>query len=210
MKKLFILALPIYLVSCGGSSEEETTNENETPETVEACTYSYDPEATVLTWTGFKLTEKVGVSGTFDEINVTANDGAENMFDVLNGATFSIPIQSINSQEPTRDPKLRKNFFGVMTETENITGIITNINESMGSIELMINQVEVEYDGKVSVDGEKITWSSTIDMNHFDAGYAIDSLNNVCKERHTGEDGISKLWTEVDIAVSTTLVKTCK
>ncbi|MCH2235291.1 MAG: YceI family protein [Crocinitomicaceae bacterium] len=209
MKKMIFAVLPLYLISCGGEATEETEG-NETEEVVETCTYTYDPEATILTWTGFKLTEKVGVNGTFDEINVVSNDGSENMYDVLAGATFTIPVESVNSQEPTRDPKLRKNFFGTMSATENITGTINSIDANGASIELVMNEVSVNYDASVETDGETITSTLTINMADFDAQHSIDSLNVVCLEKHTGEDGESKLWSDVDIAVKTTLVKNCK
>ncbi len=209
-KRILVVALSgLFLVACGG---EEATDETVVVEEVveESCTYSYNPDETVLTWTAFKLTEKTGVNGTFEEINVTANDGAEDIFGALTGATFVIPVSSLNSQDEIRDPKIKNSFFGVMTETADITGTVKSLGEKSGTVEINMNGVSVEYQGEVKVDGEEITFLTTIELLDFDAQESVDSLGVVCEEKHTGEDGVNKLWTDVDIAVKTTLTKNCK
>lgn len=212
MKKSILLFgfSALFLASCGGG-EENTEETAGTEETIvdETCTYSYDPAETVLTWTAFKRTDKVGVNGTFDEINVTANDGSEDVFGTLVGATFNIPVSSLNSQDEVRDPKIKNSFFGVMNETAEINGSIKALDANKGTVEITMNGIAVEYEGDVTVEGEEITLLTTIDMVDFDAQASVDSLGVVCEEKHTGSDGVNKLWTDVDIAVKTTLVKTC-
>lgn len=211
MKKsiLFVGLTSLLLAACGG--EEDTADSTVVDNVVEElCVYSYSPDETVLTWTAFKLTEKMGVNGTFDQINVNANDGSEDMFAVLSGATFTIPVNSLNSQDDVRDPKIKESFFGVMTETSEISGTIKSLSETGGTIEIKMNGKAVSYDGEVKVEGEEITWLGTIDLLDFDGQAAVDSLGVVCEEKHTGTDGVNKLWTDVDIAVKTTLTKACK
>lgn len=209
-KNLFMIALSgLFLAACGGEAVEDAVDVI-VEEVVETCTYSYDPAETVLTWTAFKLTERTGVDGTFDEINVTANDGAEDMFAVLSGASFDIPVSSLNSQDEVRDPKIKNSFFGVMNETSAISGLISSLDANGGSVEITMNGVAVSYDGKVKVEEETITFTTQIDLLDFDGQVAVDSLGLVCSAKHTGDDGVNKLWTEVDIAVKTTLVKECK
>ena len=200
----------VMLAACGGGEDESTDEAEETAGTEEsACTYSYDEGSTVLTWTAFKLTEKVGVNGTFDQIDVTANDGAENMYDVLSGATFEIPVATVNSQDPVRDPKIRDFFFGNMAETANISGSMVSVTDGSGTVSITMNGVAVEYDGEIKTEDETITFLTTIDITDFQAQTALDSLGEACAEKHTGEDGVRKFWTDVDIAVKTTLIKDC-
>jgi len=211
-KNLLLLGLGgLLFAACGGSEENKEAMHDEKEEMMEEkCMYSYNPEETVLTWTAFKLTEKVGVSGTFDEINVTANDGSEDMFGTLTGATFAIPVSSTNSQDEVRDPKIKKNFFGVMAETEEITGSVVALDANGGTVKIMMNGTAVEYDGEVTIEGEEITFLTTIDLVDFDAQASVDSLGVVCEAKHTGPDGVNKLWTDVDIAIKTTLTKECE
>lgn len=200
----------LFLASCGGSESTDEGGAGTEEPVVEACTYAYNPDETVLTWTAFKLTEKVAVSGRFDQIDVVANDGASDMYATLTGATFSIPVSSLNSQDEIRDPKIKKSFFGVMNETAALTGSVVSLNEAKGRVSITMNSITKEYDGTTKIDGEQITFLTTIDLVDFDGQTAVDSLGVVCEAKHTGADGVNKLWTEVEIAVKTTLTKTCK
>ena len=196
------------MLACGGAEEgDENTGEEEEIVT-ENCTYSYDESTTVLTWTAFKTSEKLAVDGTFDEITVTTQE-SNDMFGVFTGATFDIPVSSLNSQDPERDTKLKNSFFGNMAETPNISGTIVSMNESSSNVQITMNGRTVEYEGMVTVEGETITMEIIMDIMDFDAGIAMDSLGVVCSEKHTGEDGVNKLWSDVGIAAKTTLKKDC-
>jgi len=205
-KILYIAFASLAFVSCGGEAEGEGDS---TDSTANACKYSYDPASTVLTWTAFKLSDRVGVSGTFDQITVVANDGASSMFDVLTGATFEIPTGTLNSQDPVRDPTLKTHFFGNLVNTVNITGSVTEINGTTGKILIKMNDVEKEYEGSVTVDGESITWEGALEITDFNAQTSLDSIGVYCAEKHTGPDGVQKFWTDVGLAVKTTLKKDC-
>jgi len=206
MKTIFIPLAIISFASCGGGEAETTTPTG----SVEVCNYSYDSSSTILTWTAFKLTEKIGVNGTFDEINVVANDNATDMFGVLTGATFDIPVATLNSQDPIRDPTVKRAFFGNMVETASIKGSVISLNATQANMSITMNGVTKEYSGVVKVDGEKITVTTTIDIVDFEAQLSLDSLSVTCSEKHTGPDGVNKFWSTVDVAVQTTLIKTCK
>lgn len=208
-KNLLLLGLiAVFTMSCGGAEETEESTEEEVVE--EACSYSYDESTTVFTWTAFKLTEKIGVDGTFDNITVNANVGSVDMFGVLNGATFEIAVGSVNSQDNVRDPKIKNSFFGNMADTEMITGTVNSIDETMASVSVTMNGMTVDYEGEVKVDDMTITMLTTIDILDFEAETSLDSLGVVCAEKHTGVDGINKFWSDVNIAVKTTLVKNCE
>lgn len=202
-----MLGLLPLLTACGGS--EETEEQTEDTQEAETCTYAYDENTTVLTWTAFKLSDKVGVDGTFNEINVTASE-SDDKYGVLSGATFEIPVNTLNSQDTTRDGKLKRSFFGNLESTEIITGSIVSIDNSGAEVSITMNGVTNNYEGEVKEDGEKITMTTTISILDFDGQTAMDSLSVVCAEKHTGPDGENKLWEDVNIAVSTTLSKTCE
>lgn len=211
MSKLFYsLAIGTFLLSSCGGSDTAETEEVEVVEQELACTYTYNPDETVLTWTAFKLTERAAVSGSFDQVNVVANDGSEDMFAALSGATFEIPIASLNSQDEVRDPKIKNSFFGVMDSTSSIVGTIVSINDHEGTVEITMNGKTVQYKGEVKVDGEEIKLLTELNLLDFDGQEAIDSLGVVCEAKHTGPDGVNKLWNDVEIAVKTTLTKTCE
>ncbi len=212
--KVYTLAISLaalFLSACGGLENESSTADNGTEQADENCMYSYNSDETIFTWTAFKLTDRVAVSGTFDEINVeTENKEADNMFDVLIGATFSIDPNSIDSQDETRDPKLRNSFFGVMNDTKMITGTVVDMDKQKGKVDVTMNGVTKGYTGDVKINEQYITLLTTINVLDFDAQASMDSISVVCEEKHTGPDGVNILWTDVEIAVKTKLNKTCK
>ena len=132
------------------------------------------------------------------------------MYATLTGAAFSIPVSSLNSQDEVRDPKIKNSFFVIMNETDVLSGSIVSLAETEGTVSITINNISKEYAGEVKVEGEQITFLTTINLLDFDGQEAMDSLGVVCEAKHTGPDGVNKLWTDVEIAVKTILTKTCQ
>jgi len=54
-----------------------------------------------------------------------------------------------------------------------------------------------------------LSLSGTIDLNSWNAQSSVDSLNVICHDLHIGADGVSKLWSEVDLEIATILSKDC-
>ena len=50
-----------------------------------------------------------------------------------------------------------------------------------------------------------VTIEAVMDLDNWQAQLAIEALNIVCKDLHSGDDGISKTWSEVKIEVATYL-----
>jgi polyisoprenoid-binding protein YceI len=209
LKYLTLSLLGLIFVACNGSeqSQDQATKEVEKPQ---VCVYEFNPDATTIGWTAFKFTEKTGVSGKFDEFNVLTTQNSEDMLQTLANATFTIPVSSVNSENPERDKKIDSLFFGVMEGTEVISGVVKSIDDQKATVEISMNNVSKDYEGTISVEGDKVTFTTTINLDDFEAQPAVENLNTACKDLHTGTDGVSKLWSEVDIKVETTLTKTCE
>ncbi len=209
-RNLFIgIALSVFVLSC--TNETKTNEVEEQAEELQICNFTYQPETTVINWTAFKTTAKKGVSGKFDEFEVLVpNDGNEFMMQTLNSATITIPVNSVNSDNPERDKKIDSLFFGAMEQTEIISVLVKSITEESAIVEISMNGQTVDYDGQITVDNETVKFHTTINLDDFEAQPAVESLNTACKDLHTGDDGVSKLWSEVDIDVETTLKQNCK
>ncbi len=48
---------------------------------------------------------------------------------------------------------------------------------------------------------QELIIKTSIDVLEWGAQNALNALNEVCSERHTGPDGVNKLWPDVDITV---------
>lgn len=212
------VASVLLLTACGEGEKEESSEKEKSEQSEEkesddkVCHFTFDENATTVKWTAFKFTNKTGVGGEFKSITVTDVNEGNSPHDVLQNASFSIPISSIDTKNPDRDKKIKEHFFNTMTETEQLKGQIKSWEEGSekATLTLKMNGVEKDVDVNIAVEGEKVTLTATVDVNNFNGQASIKKLNEVCKDLHKGPEGESKLWSEVDIVVETTLEKTCE
>ncbi len=224
MKKVFFsLAIGgsiAFLSSCGGETKHEDKHENHaqhdthTEEAKAKCSYKIDAKSVKLNWTAFKFTEKSPVGGTFDAIELGGLVEAETKIEALKNATISIYTNSVNSSNEGRDVKIKNSFFGTMNKTVILTGAIKSIEgEDAGKaiIEVTMNDVKKDLDFDWSIDAENmITFKTELSVNDFNATTSLDALHEVCSEKHTGTDGESILWPEVQVKISAQIVEDCK
>ena len=218
MKKLFIAAGIIsstaLFVSCGETEKTEEKKEAPLDTAIETkpCLLTLDNENVVVNWTAFKLSEKVGVGGTFDSVVVSGVNDNETILGAAVNAQFDIYTASVNSNNPERDMKISNSFFGTMANTESISGKVVSLNDDgSGAILLTMNGVEKEIALEWKATSEnRLKLSTAINVNDWNAKPSLDSLNGVCTAVHTGKDGVSVLWPDVEIEVFADFKSDCK
>jgi len=208
MKKLSILfiALAISLTSCKNEKKDTKTETNSG--TITAEKFVVKPEATSVTWTAYKTTEKKGVGGEFTTIKFEEKMGSSAQ-EALNNLSFSIPISSLftNDATNTRDAKIKTSFFGTMLDTEFIKGKI-NYENDVVSASITMNGITNNLPLEISItDDRRVTMNGNMQLKDWDALGALAALNKVCFDLHKGADGVSKTWEDVAIEVSTFLRK---
>ena len=161
-------------------------------------TLTLDQNSVKVEWTAYKTTDKVPVSGTFNKVEVANLKTGSTPEEVLNGATFSIPVSSLFSDSEERDTKLKQLFFGVMKNTELISGKFIHEDNS-SKLSIKMNGVTHEIPVKTSFAGNTFRLNGTLQMPDFDTQEAMDSLNEACYDLHMGADGVSKTWEDVAI-----------
>lgn len=161
--------------------------------------YSIDLENTVLNWTAYKTTDKIPVKGVFEEVKIKNDRASASVIGILDGLEFEIPVSSIYSKDSIRDWKLKEYFFGVMKNTLKLTGKFHAEENGKGKISLTMNGLTNDLPFTYEVKGDEIEVNATMDLDTWQAQYAIESLNVVCYDKHKAADGISKTWSEVTI-----------
>ena len=218
MKKLFIAAGIIsstaLFVSCGETEKTEEKKEAPLDTAIETkpCLLALDNENVVVNWTAFKLSDRVGVGGTFDTVIVSGVTENETMVGAAATAQFDIITGSVNSNNTERDYKISDSFFGTMVNTATISGKVLSLNDDgSGAISLTMNGVEKEIalDWK-STSENRLKLSAAINVNDWSAKPSLDSLNGVCTAVHTGKDGVSVLWPDVEIEVFADFTTDCE
>ena len=197
MKKIYLLALLLItvtvVVSCKKSVKDEAP--------LTAKMYTIMADSTIIGWTAYKTTAKVPVKGQFSELTIENVKKDSTMLGALNGLKFKIPVKSLFTNDTIRDGKLKKFFFGAMENTTSIKGILHLNNENTSMVELTMNGITRELPIAYIMTDNKVTIVGNMELDNWQAKAALEALNVVCKDLHTGDDGISKTWSDVKIEV---------
>ncbi len=192
---LFTFLIALAFISCKKEIKKEPAQ------------FSVEQKTITVKWTGYKTTAKKGVKGEFKRIIISNTKTDTTAIGVINGAKFEIPISSLASGNDERDGKLKQLFFGVMDATLSLTGTLHLKNDGTGNILLKMNGVEKEIPITFIVSGQLIELEGTMNLDDWNAQDALASLAKACFEKHKGEDGISKTWSEVTIGAAVYLSK---
>jgi hypothetical protein len=195
MKKIAVLALvTLFLVSC--KKEEKTVDIVAEPTGLQIIL-----DSTQVNWTAYKTTDKVGVNGKFIQLELKNTQSGETPETVLEGASFSIPVSSIFTDNPDRDGKIKQFFFSVLRNTEMIGGTF-NFRDGKCFMTLTLNDVTKQLEVAHTFSNKKFTVNHTLNLEDFGALGAVASINKACYDLHKGPDGVSKTWSEVAISGS--------
>lgn len=193
---LIVLFVSITLISCKKEQKKEVEIIEITPKS-----FTIDESSIKMNWVAFKTTDKVPVKGEFQTVELSKTT-ATSAKEFLNNLEFSIPVSSIFSNNEERDGKLQKFFFGVMKDTELLSGSISITNDTEGIIHLSMNGITNDLPIKFTTNNKTTSIKAILDLENWEAKTAIESLNKVCLDMHKGDDGISKTWNTVNIKIS--------
>ena len=198
-KKIVILAFSFALVftSCKKEDKQEETPGEEV-KTEATSGLQIISDSTKVNWTAYKTTDKVAVGGSFKQIELKNNQNGATPESVLEGASFSIPVSSLFTNNEDRDSKLKTIFFAALKNTEMIGGAF-NFREGKCFLTLTLNDVTKQMEVPYTFENKKFAISSTINLDDFGGQAAIEAINKACFELHKGADGVSKTWSEVAI-----------
>ncbi len=206
-KNILYLALFAAMITSACKQEKKTEQQTE-PATTEVASEMFviKPEATTVSWTGYKTTAKTPVKGEFTVLNFEEKSGTSPM-EAINNLNFSIPVSSIFSKDESRDSKLKEFFFGAMENTNLLEGKLNWDNDKcIATITMNGVTQNLPLDFKIE-DERRLTLKGVMNLEDWNALEAVESINKACFDLHKGEDGVSKTWSEVAIEVSAYLRK---
>ncbi len=216
MRGFFLVMASLMMVACGSDATPPATKAAASAPTAEkqaeSCTYTL--QEAKPGWTAYKTTDKAPVSGGFATTTLSPTKPAPSVVGALNGVTMTIDPASVSSGNEGRDHTLREKYFGLfMPKTEFTAGVVAvKGDDQKGTVDLNIgmNGVSktVAFAYEVAADGT-LSANASIEMMDFGLKAAFDSIHEACKLLHTGEDGVSKTWTDVALTVTAKLAKQC-
>ncbi len=194
----FALLLSFFLLGNSISAEEK-------------CEYDYDSGKTTLEWTAFKFTEKTGVKGSIQKVDVKKTKRSSSVIETLKNLNFVAFSDSVNSNHPDRDAKIKTYFFGSVKEIKgHFTNIVVSPTGGTAVLKLELNKKKESIPVTYTISENTVILKGTLDVLKFGMGSGIQKLNEVCSDLHKGADGKSILWPTVDFQVTSTLLKECK
>lgn len=205
-KTIIYLSFGVVILSCN-NSEKNKTKSTADHSSEQLYSYSIDTTGISVVWTAYKFTDKVGVPGTFDRISFSNTKASGSIENLLNKAQLSIQTASVNSNNAIRDPKINTFFFKTFNTPE-IKGTILNAKEGEGIVKLYMNRTNHKTPFTYSIKNDTIQVFTHLDLGYWNGEEAITSLNTECYDLHTGADGISKLWPDVDVTIKLPVRKT--
>lgn len=197
-------ALPILLavlLNCGKKTGKPDYSQ---------CSFTYEASATQLQWTAYKFTERLGVPGSFNSVELMGAHAAKDPASVFDGATFRVDGLSVNTNNAERDQKIRTAFFAALKDKGAITGKVIAPPAGAASFVLKLNGVEKTIPATVDRSAlPELKVSFALDLADFNALGPLAALNKVCSDLHKGKDGKSKLWPDIQVSISTRLNAQC-
>ena len=194
------IGLILFILSCT-SKERKNKNVQEAEKLAQnERHYSIDKSGASLQWTAYKFTDKLAVSGTFNQFELHLKNESGSVEELLKDAEITISTLSVNSGNIIRDPKLRTSFFKVFN-TDTINGKILDAEHGTGALELEMNNSSNDAKYDYSLKNDTLFLTTHIDLLFWKGEKALSSLNKECYELHKGTDGISKLWPNVDVII---------
>lgn len=159
-----------------------------------------------LTFTGYKFTEKAGVSGTFKEIKWSYNSQAKNLEQLLSSASAKIDSFSIEAGKKARNVNITNGLFKNWGG-RHIEASLQDIDLENNKLNLVLKIGELTKTVAMNIQRENKTVKLTGTMDLLKLGFsdAFEKLSKICGPVHKGKDGVRKTWPTVDLLVELNL-----
>lgn len=208
--KLAVFLLPIFLLSsCNNSQSNFFTDWTNQEDNTEGYQYSLEDFGMSIAWTAYKFTDKVSVSGTFQDYTLNEKNSSGSIEYILSGLQLAISTESIVTTNAIQDFKIKSYFFKVFN-TSTITGTVINASEGVGDILLVMNNMSYKTPYSYSLKDDIIVLSTHLDLKNWEGEEAIAELNQQWSGNHKGTDPILNLWPEIDVTIQIPVNKILK
>lgn len=174
------------------------------------CTYQIDQEHSKLQGTGYKYTNKTGVTADFTGVELSKTEKAKSVAELLKGLVVTVDLMTLDSGNALRDKNLRETLFAGILGDSVAKVTVKKVTDDKISTELKINEKTQAIDFNYSVKNDILKATGQFDALSFALGEQIEALKKRCGSLHTGEDGKSVTWTDFALAVTAKLKKVCK
>jgi len=205
------LFIVFFLVSCSDSKKEKINPKDRevTNELKKTDVFYFDSSSAKIIWNGFKTTDKIKVTGQFLEFHSSRNmKEYSSLEELIEGLDFEIYTNSSESGDAVRDLNLKDYFFNKLTENFTLSGTLGKVVDGVIPVtfETLLGSKTVYLN--YSFDNKNLVQiKGVIDIkNDLGALTAFDSIHTKCEQLHTGGDGVSKTWGDVEVLIKVPII----
>ena len=163
-----------------------------------------------LSFTGYKFTEKTGVSGRFQTIEWAFIQEGPSLSSILASSSVWIDSHSIDAGNTARNKNITKGLFRNLGG-RTIRGLISQMKgDKLAHLKLFMGEREVSLPLTVTDDKRgHLTLKGSLDLVAVGFQQAFSALEKICRSLHRGKDGKSKTWPVVNLVIKATYTKEC-
>ena len=202
MKKIILSTFVLFIAFSFTSCKSEKKKEVKKEVVEKKSPFSLKEATNNIEFTAYKTTAKVGVKGNFQKVNIITGGEGNSVKEAIHNTTFSIPVSSLFTKDKSRDYKIQKFFFGIMEDTQLLSGRLILENDSIGVATITMNNMSRKLPFKYTIEEKEFTMNAVMNIDNWSAQKALMSLNTACIDLHKGTDGVSKTWSEVVLNIS--------
>ena len=176
----------------------------------ENCTYQFDPQKTLIQGTGYKFSNKKGVTGKFKDIKINQNKKAASIKELLKNLVVTVNLKSLSAGNPLRDKNITETLFSKLVGGAQATVSVKKVTNKNINTQLKINKNSQEVLFRYSIKNNTLTAQGTFNALKYGIGKQIAAFKKRCGSQHKGSDGKKVTWTDFDLKVTAPVIKTCR
>jgi len=137
-----------------------------------------------IKWTGYKLASKVGVSGTFNKIDLSIKK-SDNLTKFLKSAKVKIDAKSLESKDEGRNFNITSTLFS-LSSAKTIEGAISSVNEANKTLvlDVLMNGVKKPTPMTYEINNNNIIAKGVIDILDFNLTSSYKAFTQTCAALH--------------------------
>lgn len=194
------LLLISLLSSCSNSQSNFFSEWTGEDENTEGQQYKLEDFGMSIAWTAYKFTDKISVSGTFQDYTLNEKNSSGSIENILRGLKLTIPTESIVTTNAIQDFKIKTYFFKAFN-TPTITGTVIDATKRTGEIVLKMNNMSYKIPYSYSLNNDIIVITTHLDLKKWKGEEAISELNQQWSGNQMDTDLISNIWSEIDVTI---------
>lgn len=196
-----ILLVPLFFLACSKEKEPFKDAPN--------CVHNLDVDSTKVIWKAYKFSERVSVTGHFDSLSIQSPEKAT-IAQLLTGTQISFPLASVRTDLLERDDNIRKFFVAGIAEQGRVHAQVQAVQGSSVWVVIRLNGRQQVFPMTWSVDSGALLINGKIELDSFALTENISRLSQGVAPMHTGSDGLSKMWPDIDLTIQSPLHSHCQ